>query len=48
MPPEDVKFKANPKQTGPLFDAVTTGAGFTITVVVVVAEQLFASVTVTL
>ena len=47
VPPDEVKFIPTPAQTGPLFVAVTTGAGLTITVVVAVAEQLFASVTVT-
>lgn len=47
VPPDEFKFIPIPAHTGPLFDDVTTGAGFTIMVVVVVAEQLFASVIVT-
>jgi len=47
VPPEEFSCIVTPAQYGPVLEAVGTGNGFTVTVVVAVAEQLLASVTVT-
>ena len=47
VPPDEVKFNVIPAQIGPLFDAVGTGKGLTVTVVVVIAVHKLTSVTVT-
>ena len=46
-PPDDVKFNVFPAQSGLLEPAVAVGLAFTVTLVVLVAVQVLAFVTVT-